>query len=364
MTLKAKAAIMTSPNKDLEIIQYPLPSVERGCILVKITCCTICGSDVHSWTGRRSAPTPIILGHEIVGKVVELGEGVIHDSGDRPLKIGDRITWTIMDNCGKCYYCRQKGLMMKCRHLKKYGHDSCEEPPHFIGGFAEYCYITPGTCVIKIPDVLTDEEVAPANCALATVVAGWEAAEVKPFENVLIQGAGALGFYAAALAKHYGCQRIIVTDILDHRLDFIKAFGASDVLNVSRMSNENIIQAVHDITGGFGVDCAMEVAGIADLIPLGLKCLRTGGRYVEIGNSAPGAHFTYDACDIVWRRLTLKGVHNYDARHLQAAVDLLAATRAIFPFKDIVTHRVSLENITEGMRMAKSGEAIRVAVLP
>ena len=364
MTLKAKAAIMTSPNKDLEIIQYPLPSVERGCILVKITCCTICGSDVHSWTGRRSAPTPIILGHEIVGKVVELGEGVIHDSGDRPLKIGDRITWTIMDNCGKCYYCRQKGLMMKCRHLKKYGHDSCEEPPHFIGGFAEYCYITPGTCVIKIPDVLTDEEVAPANCALATVVAGWEAAEVKPFENVLIQGAGALGFYAAALAKHYGCQRIIVSDILDHRLEFIKAFGASDVLNVSRMSDENIIQTVRDLTGGFGVDCAMEVAGIADLIPLGLKCLRTGGRYVEIGNSSPGANFTYDACDIVWRRLTLKGVHNYDAKHLQAAVDLLAATRTIFPFKDIVTHRVSLDNINEGLRIADSGEAIRVAVLP
>jgi alcohol dehydrogenase len=364
MAKTAKAAVMTAAGMDLEIKQYPLPSVERGCILVKITCCTICGSDVHSWTGRRSAPTPIILGHEIVGKVVELGEGVIHDSGDRPLGIGDRITWTIMDNCGKCYYCRQKGLMMKCRHLKKYGHDSCEEPPHFIGGFAEYCYITPGTCVIKIPDVLTDEEVAPANCALATVVAGWEAAEVKPFENVLIQGAGALGFYAAALAKHYGCQRIIVTDILDHRLDFIKAFGASDVLNVSRMSDENIIQAVHDITSGFGVDCAMEVAGIADLIPLGLKCLRTGGRYVEIGNSAPGAHFTYDACDIVWRRLTLKGVHNYDARHLQAAVDLLAATRAIFPFKDIVTHRVNLDRITAGMRLADSGQAVRVAVLP
>jgi Zn-dependent alcohol dehydrogenase len=92
--------------------------------------------------------------------------------------------------------------------------------------------------------------------------------------------------------------------------------------------------------------------------------LRTGGRYVEIGNSAPGANFTYDACDIVWRRLTLKGVHNYDARHLQAAVDLLAMTREKFPFKDIVTHRVSLENINDGLRLADSGKAVRVAVLP
>ena len=364
MTNTAKAAVMVAAGQNLEILEYPLPRVDRGCILVKITCCTICGSDVHTWTGRRAAPTPMILGHEIVGQIVELGEGVTHDCGDRPLKTGDRITWTIMDNCGKCHSCRQKQLMMKCRHLKKYGHDSCEDPPHFVGGFAEYCYITPGTCVVKVPDVLSDEEVAPANCALATVVAGWEAADVKPFENVLIQGAGALGFYAAALAKHYGCRRIIVTDILDHRLDFIKTFGATDAINVGNMSEQEVVQAVRDLTDGLGVDCALEVAGIPALIPTGLKCLRTGGRYVEIGNVAPDAHFTYDACDIVLRRLTLTGVHNYDARHLQAGVDLLAMTHKIFPFKDIVTHRVDLEGINEGLRLADSGEAVRVAVLP
>jgi alcohol dehydrogenase len=364
MTKTAKAAVMTGAGKDLELIEYPLPRVEKGCILVRVTCCTICGSDVHSWMGRRPAPTPSILGHEIVGRIVELGEGVQHDSGDRRLLVGDRITWTIMDNCGKCYFCREKDLMMKCRHLKKYGHDRCDNSPHFVGGFAEYCYITPGTCVVKIPDELSDEEVAPANCALATVVAGWEAGDVKPFENVLILGAGALGFYAAALARHYGCRRIIVTDILDHRLDFIKTFGATDIINVSGMSDDDVVQIVRELTNGFGADCALEVAGIPDLIPTGLKCLRIGGRYVEIGNSAPGANFTYDACDIVWRRLTLRGVHNYDSRHLQAGVDFLAMTRGRFPFKEIVTHRVNLEGINDGLRLADSGKALRVAVIP
>jgi threonine dehydrogenase-like Zn-dependent dehydrogenase len=218
--------------------------------------------------------------------------------------------------------------------------------------------------VVKIPDHLTDEEVAPANCALATVVAGWEAAAVRPFENVLIQGAGALGFYAAALARHYGCRCIIVSDILDHRLESIKSFGATDTLNVKQMSDDEIIRAVRDLTEGFGVDCVLGVAGIPNLIPPGLKCLRTGGRYVEIGNSSPGADFTYDACDIVWRRLTLRGIHNYDARHLQMAVDFLAMSRDEFPFKALVTHRVSLGNINDGLRIADSGEAIRVAVLP
>jgi threonine dehydrogenase-like Zn-dependent dehydrogenase len=298
MAKTAKAAVMTAAGMDLEIKEYPLPTVDQGCVLVRIICCTICGSDVHSWIGRRAAPTPIILGHEIVGQIVEFGEGVTHDSGDRPLKVGDRITWTIMDNCGKCYYCREKGLMM------------------------------------------------------------------KPFENVLIQGAGALGFYAAALARHYGCRRIIVTDILDHRLEFIKAFGATDTLNVKGMSDDDTIQAVRGLTGGFGVDCVIEVAGLPSLIALGLKCLRTGGRYVEIGNSSPGADFIYDACDIVWRRLALKGIHNYDTKHLQMGVDLLAMTHDVFHFKYLVTHRVSLDNINDGLRIADSGEAVLVAVLP
>ena len=257
---------MKPPNEANDLLKVPMirsaPSVMSKCAAVPRP------------APRRTAPTPIILGHEIVGTIVELGEGVTRDSADRLLKIGDRITWTIMDNCGKCYYCREKGLMMKCRYLKKYGHDSCAAPPHFVGGFAEYCYITPGTCVIKVPDNLTDEEVAPANCALATVVAGWEAGEIKPFENVLVQGAGALGFYACALAKHYGCRRIIVTDILDHRLEFIKAFGATDTINVKGMADDEIIGVVRDLTAGFGVDCVLEVAGLPSLVPLGLKCLR------------------------------------------------------------------------------------------
>jgi alcohol dehydrogenase len=360
----AKAAVMTSPNQDLQIQQFPLPKITEGSILVKIDCCTICGSDIHSWLGRRKAPTPIILGHEIVGTIVEKGSSVTHDAGDQALNIGDRVTWTLTDSCGKCYYCREKEMMMKCRYLKKYGHDSCLEPPHFVGGFAQYCHLSPGTCVIKIPDRLTDEEVAPANCALATVVAGWEAANIKAFENVLIQGAGALGFYATALAEHYGCRRIIVTDVNNERLESIKCFGATHTINLRNLSDTDIIQAIHDLTEGFGVDCALEVAGDPALIPSGLKCLRIGGRYIEIGNSFPNANFTYDACDIVWRRLTLKGIHNYDVRHLQMGIDLLAMTHRHFPYKDLVTHTVSLDNINKGLRMAQSGKAIRVAVRP
>jgi alcohol dehydrogenase len=360
----AYAAVLVSAGQDLQIRQFPLKAPEKDGILVKIDCCTICGSDIHSWQGRRPSPIPGILGHEIVGTITQLGENVAHDSGDLPIGVGDRITWTLIDVCGNCYFCRDQTLVMKCRHLKKYGHESCEQSPHLNGGFAQYCYITAGTRVIKLPAHLPDEIAAPANCAVATVVAGLEAAEVKPFETILIQGAGALGIYAAALARHTGCSRIIVTDVLDHRLQFIKAFGATNTINVEQMPAGDIVAAVRDLTGGLGVDCCLEVAGLPELIPIGLKCLRIGGRLIEIGNSFPGADFTFDAGDIVWRRLTLKGIHNYHAGHLQQAIDLLALTHSVYPYEDIVSHRFGLEQINEALRLAASGNAIRVAVRP
>ncbi len=364
MSKTGRAAVMTEARKDLEIREYPLPEPEKGAILVRITCCTICGSDLHTWTGRRKSPLPVILGHEIIGTIAALGEGVSHDSGNLPLAVGDRITWTIMDNCGKCYFCREKGLMMKCTHLRKYGHDRCGEPPYFVGGFAEYCYIMPGTCVIKIPDDLSDEEAAPANCALATVVAGWDVIDVRPFENVLIQGAGALGVYAAALASHYGCGRIIVTDVVANRLEFVQKFGATDTIDTKGMPEDEWIGRVKELTGGFGVDVVMDLAGVPALLPLGLKCLRTGGRLIEIGNAFAGANFEFDASEIIFKWLTIKGVHNYDTVHLQKGINFLQATRNRFPFAEIVGERVSLDEINEGLRIAESGRTIRVALKP
>ena len=104
----------------------------------------------------------------------------------------------------------------------------------------------------QIPDELPDEVAASANCALATVVAGWDAARLQPGDNVLIQGAGTLGIYAAALAKTYGCNKIIVTDVMDHRLEFIKRFGATDVVNVKGMKDEDLVNRIQGMTRGFG----------------------------------------------------------------------------------------------------------------
>jgi putative phosphonate catabolism associated alcohol dehydrogenase len=359
-----KAAVMNRVNAPLDLMEFPLPKVERDCVLVKILCCTICGSDLHSWLGHRPSPIPIILGHEVMGEIVELGNGTMRDSGDKPIRVGDRITWNESDTCGKCYYCREKNLMMKCPYLKKFGHDSCAEPPHFFGGFAEYAYITPGTCVIKVPDNLENEEASLASCAMATTVAAWEHIGIELGDNVLIQGSGALAFVASAYAKTKGANRIIVTSALEHRLQFIKNFGATDTIITKKKTNEEIVRRVKDLTDGRGVDVAMEASGSRGRVEQGLPSLRIGGRYVMVGNVCPGENFSYESSDIIFRWLTIKGVHMYDTKHLQIGVDFLARTKNVFPFRELITHRVALDDITKGLRIAESGRAIRVAVLP
>ena len=120
-----------------------------------------------------------------------------------------------------------------------------------------------------------------------------EGYKLQPFENVIILGAGALGVYAAVLASNYGSRRIVVTNKINHRLEFFRNFGATETFNSGQMTTEEIVQKATDITGGFGMDVVMEVADVPNLIPTGLKCLRKGGRLVEIGNSFPGPVYDY-----------------------------------------------------------------------
>ena len=359
----ARAAVMPTAGAKLELREYPLPRPLGREALVRINCCTICRSDLHSWLGRRSTPTPIILGHEIVGTIVDLGDELTHDSADQRLAVGDRVTWTLHSSCGHCFYCAEKQLPMKCRRLRKYGHDACDQPPHLQGGFAEYCLINSGTGIVKLPDELSDTVAAPANCATATIVAGWEAAGLAACQHVLIQGAGSLGCYAAAYAAHAGCHQIFVTDVDRNRLRFIRQFGATHCLDVTQNTADETVDRIRDLTGGLGVDCAMEVAGSPTIIDQGLKALRKGGQYIEIGCSFPEATAPIDMSLVLWNRLSIHGVHNYDGRHLRRAVDFLTLTRNRFPYETLVGARYSLQEINTALQVAESGRYLRVAVV-
>ncbi|MBN2377226.1 MAG: zinc-binding dehydrogenase [Sedimentisphaerales bacterium] len=362
-----KVVMFMGVGKPLEEHSFPLPEeLEPGAILVKTTMATVCGSDMHSWRGRRPFPTPSILGHEGLGTIAQMGSGVEKDTTGKSLAVGDRITWAIMANCGYCCFCRIHSLPQKCLNLFKYGHVKSDVPPYFMGTFGEYVYVKPGTSVFKVPDDMADEEVSPLMCAAATVTAGLARIGLQPGENVVIQGAGMLGLYAAALAKEQGAKQVIMVDILDKRLEVGREFGADHCLNVQGLGDEEVVSQVKDLTDGWGADLVVEVAGFAQVIPVGVKMLRIGGRYLLQGSVYPDDLFTLASHDVIIKCLTIMGLHNYDSRYLGLALDLVHRSRQRYPYRKLTGPEFPLTaaGVTAALESLEKRESIRPIVVP
>src|SRR5205823_4567061 len=208
---EAKAAVLEEFNSPLALRKFPLPAAqEPGAALVRTEMAGICGTDVHLWKGQLPITLPIILGHETVGRIVELGEGLGRDWSGQPLKVGDRITWNSATSCGQCYYCAEKRQPTRCPHRRAYGIGyRCDEPPHFLGGYAEYHYLRPRTNIFRIPDDLPTESVIGAGCALITAIHGIERTGIAWRDMVVVQGAGPVGISALAVAKNAGTAKVI-----------------------------------------------------------------------------------------------------------------------------------------------------------
>ncbi|RLE63738.1 MAG: alcohol dehydrogenase [Thermoprotei archaeon] len=362
----SKAAVFEEVGKPLEIRDFDLPdSLEPGSALCRVLYGTICGSDLHTVYGRRKEPTPLVLGHEIVGEIVALGEGLEKDISGRNLEIGDRITWTIMASCGKCYYCRN-GLPQKCVSLKKYGHTSIDDEAinsPLVGGYGEYVYILPGTFVLKVPESLSDEIAAPANCALSTVVNAVDTIGIEKDDVVIIQGCGLLGLNTIALAKEHGAKEIIATDIQKSRLEMAKRFGATRIVDTSDASDNALKEVALEVSEDRGADVIIEVSGAAEVVVQGVEALRIGGRYLIAGLTKPSP-LGLDGNSITRKYMTIKGIHNYGPEHLEKALRFLEENSAKYPFKDLVGAVFPLDKINEAIEAASSGHYIRVGVKP
>jgi alcohol dehydrogenase len=205
------AAVFRAVGAPLTLERFPIPAPRESEAVVRVTCATICGSDLHSYFGRRHSPMPTILGHEMVGQIVAAGPKGARDYRGAPLKIGDRITWSMVWSCGSCFYCAH-GLRPKCDKLMKFGHEEISPERPLLGGMAEYCYLPEGTAIFRVPERVPDIVASPGNCATATVAAVFQNAGTVKDEVVVIHGAGMLGQTACAMAAEFGAARVIVIE--------------------------------------------------------------------------------------------------------------------------------------------------------
>jgi alcohol dehydrogenase len=358
----SRAAVFRTVRAPLTLERFPVRCLEEGEVLVRTLCATICGSDLHSWAGRRPAPVPSVLGHEMVGEIVGMGGGGARDYRGQPLELGERVTWSMVWSCGECFYCRN-GLRPKCERLMKFGHERLAPGRELLGGLAEHCLLPEKTAIFQAPDGVPDPVLSPANCATATVMAVCRQAGPITGQTVVVHGAGMLGLTACAVAATAGAAQVLVVEPDAPRREQAARFGASEVWDARRPAAE-LRMRVLELTQGRGADLALEFSGQPEAFRNGLDVLRAGGRFVLAGATFPGAPAPTPVEQIVRQMLRIVGVYNYRPEDLDAALEFLARNHTRFPFADLVERTFSLDAVSDAFAYAEQERPPRVAVRP
>ena len=339
--------------------EMPRPEPKPGEVLVRVRCCTLCGSDLHTYSGRRASPQACVLGHEIIGDVESWGDGAVDFRG-KPLQVGQRITWTMAVGCGSCYYCRS-GLTQKCESLFKYGHEPAHPANRPTGGLSDFCLLTPGTPIFPLPDRLPDAVAAPANCATATVSAALrlvrQTHEVVD-ASVLITGAGMLGLTAAAQFREAGAAHVAMLDPSAPRRSLALRFGVNAVA-------AQLDSSVHgEGQGSRGFDIALDFAGVVPAVQSCLDAVRIGGCVLLAGSVFPTESVQLAPEQVVRKMLTLRGLHNYVAADLQHALGFLERSLDNYPFAELVSAVYPLSQTADAFAHFESERPVRIAVQP
>lgn len=337
--MKAHAAIFEKAGQPFRIAELSLPSVlNAGELIVEITVATICGSDLHTHSGKRMEPTPCVLGHEGVGRVIATGVG-------RERWKDKRVTWSSADSCGRCASCTQWDLPQKCERVFKYGHATLHEASGLHGTYATHIIVRAGTHVVEVPENVTDAVAAAANCSLATMANVTEHLP-SPCHVAVVQGAGLLGLHGCALLRTAGVERVIVVDTDEARLACVADFGG---------------EAMHSAeVPAKCADVVIEAAGVPSIVSEGLRFLRPGGHYLFVGMVHPGSVLNITGEAIIRGCVSVRGFHNYAPLHLDKAVAFLAQSK--LPWASLVSPPLPLAQLDEGFALSATRRWARVAI--
>ncbi|HKS37978.1 MAG TPA: zinc-binding dehydrogenase [Verrucomicrobiae bacterium] len=377
----AKASVLMEFNAPLRLEQFPLPSKpEPGAALIRTEMAGICGTDVHLWKGQLPISLPVILGHETVGCIEQLGDGLERDWTGHRLELGDRVTWNSATSCGQCYYCSEKQQPTRCRQRRAYGIGyRCDQSPHFLGGYAQYHYLRPGTALHKIPDGLPTESVIGAGCALITAIHGVERICVEsrtangalprlpsPWDDsVVIQGAGPVGIAALAVAKSAGAKRTLVIGGPRQRLELARRFGADHVINIEEVAAPaDRIALARQWIGSEGADVVLECVGSPAVIGEGMEMCRDGGKYLVLGHYCDAGTAAFNPHVVTRKQLQVFGSWSSEPRHLKMALDFLGATSKEHPFAEMVTHRFPLEQANQALATTANWQSAKTVIIP
>ncbi|GAO08988.1 putative zinc-containing alcohol dehydrogenase [Streptomyces lydicamycinicus] len=356
-----RAVVLEEFGRPLRLREFPLPPAPAGGMVVACGYGGICGTDLHLQQGHLDIPVPLVLGHEGLGVIRELGDGHHQDATGAPLAAGDTVMWASSLACGVCPPCRLHREPTLCERRRTYGvNRALADGPELSGAWADHIVLQPGTTVIKVPDGTDPLAAMSLACAGPTVAhALYERRPVRLGETVVVQGSGPVGLAAAAFAQLAGAAKVVVVGGPAGRLERAAAAGIGDVhLNIADAADpEKILREVRAATGGDGADLVIECAGVPAAVGQGLTLARRGGSYLIIGQYTDAGDTLINPHQIVHRQLDVVGSWAFTGAHLVEYVRLLPALTARFDLASLVTpfplerHADALTAVADGSVM-------------
>ncbi len=357
-----KAAVCYEFNKPLVLEDVTLAEPRQGEVKIRLAATAICHSDIHDMKGEMPGPAGFVGGHESAGYIEKVDEGVTY------VKVGDPVVVSLLASCGKCYYCIT-GLPHLCEHR----FDPPKEPrvrnkkgqplelKGNIGGFAEYVVVDESQ-VVKVPEDMPLDSAALLACGVITGFGGVvNRAKVRPFQSVVVMGAGGVGINAIQGAAYVGAYPIIAVDVLDSKMKMALDFGATHMVNAK---NEKAADEILKLTSGRGAEFVFVTVGSVAAIKQGMSFTGFRGTTVMIGLPNYKDQLSLVPLDMIPTEKNLIGGF-MGATNLKIDIPNLIALYQSGRLKldELITGRFPLDRINEAMALTEKGEGLRNVIM-
>ena len=362
--LKSRAAVLGRFGAALDIAEFSVPAPPPGGAIIAIDYGGICGTDLHLQHGHLPIPTPLVLGHEGLGRIAALDEAMTTDTKGNPLAVGDAVMWASSISCGTCRECAIEKEPTLCSKRQTYGvNRSTETDAPLSGAWAEHICIQPGTTVIKVPDGTDPVAAMALACAGPTLVHALERRPVKLGETVIVQGSGPVGLAAAAMARLSGAARVIIVGGPKHRLDLAARCGIGDIhIDITAGAPDAAMaEAISHTPNGAGADFVIECTGVPAAVAQGLRLARRGGAYLVVGQYTDSGDTTINPHQIVYRQLDVIGSWAFSGAHLVRYVELLPQLCSTFDLGPLVT-QFDLGEVNNAMKQVAEGTVVKAVL--
>lgn len=362
MAKMVKAAVLLAPRR-IEIQEFPLPEISDEDALIQIERAGVCGTDAKLYHGLSFRKVfPSILGHEILGRVVEVGKRM---AARHVIQPGDRVVVEAAVPCGDCSFCQQ-GFYKFCKQARSYGFASASPPQYLWGAFSEYMYVAPNSMVHKIADHVSPASAVVAASCLANGIRWTRTLGGATIgKAVVIQGVGPQGLAAVVAAKESGAFPIVTTGLSADaaRLALAREMGADITVNVEK---ENVVEAVREATRGEMADTVLDVTGNAGAIALSVDLVKPLGTLVCGGTTPGGERVSLLTNDLVSKEIHFQGAWGHSFESVKQAINL--AERGTYPLEKVISHEFSLAETDLAVRAVgrevEGLDPIKVAIRP